>query len=314
VLAPGEYPVRFRVRGPAGVAWEENATARIPEPGPNGDGPLAVGVLRTTVTVDAPGEYTFSAEMLRGGAPAGGRLKFRLSDVAALPPMRGSVTLWGIDDRVAAWLTAHGLRCRRFEERAPRRREVILIGNPGEAARTRWRQLARRIAKGGTAVFLSPAAFTRGDDPVFWLPLAKKGRCYEFSDWLYHKECVAKAHPIFDGLQSRGILDWDYYDQIIPHALFDGQDTPDDVVVAAFAAGYSRPGGYASGVLVGAYSFGAGRVVLNTLRVLDYLDAHPAADRLLLNFVRYAQSQTDGPPSALPEDFDARLRAIGYRT
>jgi hypothetical protein len=315
VLAPGEYPVRFRVSGPAGVAWEENATARIPEPGPSGDGPLAVGVLRATVNLTGPaGEYIFSAEMLRGGAPAGGRLKFRLSDAAALPRMKGAVTLWGLDDRVEAWLTAHGLRCRRFEERAPRRREVILVGNPGDASPGRWRQLARRIAKGSTAVFLSPAAFKRGEDPVFWLPLEKKGRCYEFSDWLYHKECVAKAHPIFDGLQSRGILDWDYYDQIIPHGLFDGQDTPEDVAVAAFAAGYSRPGGYASGVLVGAYNFGAGRFVLNTLRVLDYLDAHPAADRLLLNFVRYAQSQTGAPPADLPADFDARLKAIGYRT
>ena len=298
VLPPGEYPVRFRVHGPAGVAWERGAAARIP--GPASDGPLAVPVLRETVTLPGPpGQYTFAASMERGGAPAGGRLKFRLSEAADLPRVKGTVTLWGIDERVEAWLSARGLRCRRFGARAPQSREVILVGNPGEEAKpAQWQALARRMARGAALVFLSPGAFRRGEDPVFWLPLEKKGSCREFSDWLYHKECVAKAHPIFDGLQCGGILDWDYYDQVIGHGLFEGQDTPDDVAAVAFAAGYSCPGGYASGVLVGAYRVGAGWLVLNTLRVLEHLDAHPAADRLLLNFVRYAQQQTAAPPTA----------------
>ncbi len=123
-----------------------------------------------------------------------------------------------------------------------------------------------------------------------WLPLAKKGRCYEFNDWLYHKECVAKAHPVFEGLQGRGILDWYYYGPVIPHHLFDGQETPAEVIAAAFAAGYSTRGGYASGILLGAYHFGEGQFILNTFPVLDQLDHHPAADRLLLNLVKYAAS------------------------
>ena len=31
VLRPGEYPVRFRVWGPAGIVWEKAATVHIPE-------------------------------------------------------------------------------------------------------------------------------------------------------------------------------------------------------------------------------------------------------------------------------------------
>jgi hypothetical protein len=107
-------------------------------------------------------------------------------------------------------------------------------------------------------------------------------------------------------------MDWDYYDRVIPHAFFEGQDTPVDVAAAAFAVGYSCPGGYASGVLVGAYPFGAGRFVMNTLRVLEHLDSHPAADRLLLNLVRYGQESVAEPVRELPADFDRRLRAIGY--
>ena len=50
-----------------------------------------------------------------------------------------------------------------------------------------------------------------------WIPLARKGRYYKFVDHIYHKECVAKAHPILEGLQSKGILDWYYYDQVLAH-------------------------------------------------------------------------------------------------
>jgi len=58
--------------------------------------------------------------------------------------------------------------------------------------------------------------------------------------------------------------------------------------------GYSCPGGYASGVLLGAYRRGEGRIVLNTLSILDHLGAHPAADRLLLNLVDYGASGMPG--------------------
>jgi len=37
------------------------------------------------------------------------------------------------------------------------------------------------------------------------------------------------------------------------------------------------------------YKVGPGRIILNTPFVLENLDQHPAADRLLLNLVRYAQ-------------------------
>jgi hypothetical protein len=184
--------------------------------------------------------------------------------------------------------------------------------------------LAERMARGGVAIFASPLAFRRprnsgsaaagsdAVDSVAWLPLVQKGRCYEFWDWLYHKECVAKAHPIFDGLQAKGIMDWDYYGPVIRRHVFAGQETPDDVVAAAFAVGYPCPGGYTSGVLIGSYRFGAGRFILNTCRVLENLDAHPAAERLLLNMLRYAARFTNAPLTALPQNFDRQLGTIGY--
>jgi hypothetical protein len=147
---------------------------------------------------------------------------------------------------------------------------------------------------------------------VGWLPLAKKGRCYEFNDWLYHKECVGKAHPVFDGLQSKGILDWYYYGPVIPHYIFDGQETPPEVIAAAFATGYSTPGGYASGILLARYGFGDGNFMVNTFPILDQVDRHPAADRMLLNLIQFADGFTGKPLAALPNDFEDQLQSIGY--
>mgnify|MGYP001013614977 CR=1 FL=1 len=144
----------------------------------------------------------------------------------------------------------------------------------------------QRVEQGATALFLSPAALQQPDNPVGRLPFANRLRFVPFHDWLYHKECVAKPHPLFAGLPAPGIMDWDYYGPVIPPAFFTDQETPDDVAAAAFAVGYSCPGGYASGLLLATYRLGQGRLVLNTLRILENLGAHPAADRLLLNMLQ----------------------------
>jgi hypothetical protein len=84
------------------------------------------------------------------------------------------------------------------------------------------------------------------------------------------------------------------------------------VVAAAFAMGYSTPGGYASGLLMSVHRFGDGRFVLNTFPVLENLDVQPAADRLLLNMVNYAAGFVQAPLSELPSGFETLLREIGY--
>jgi hypothetical protein len=241
-------------------------------------------------------------------------VEFYLSDVATLPQLRQEVTFWGIPENLKSWLKGHGVKGEEFSREAPNRREIIVVGDLSKtgASGEDWRELARRMARGSVVVFLSLSAFKREKESTGWLPLANKGRAYRFYDWLYHKECVAKAHPIFEGLQGRGILDWYYYGPVIPHDLFDGQETPDEVVAAAFAAGYSKPGGYASGILLGGYHFGEGRFLINTFPLLEHAGEHPAADRLLLNLVQYAAGFVRQPLAPLPSDFDSRLKAIRY--
>ena len=323
VLRPGTYPVRFRICGPGGIAWERQASVTIPNVPAGEDGPLSVPVLLEEISLNGPpGTYELVANLEAGGAPTGRSLQFSLSD-AALPAMKHPLTVWGIDQKAEGWLRSRGFETQPFSGVSPGRREIILVGDVSKSGSdfNSWKALMQRMAQGSVVVFLSPAAFQRDKDPVAWLPLSPKSRYYRFDDVsAFHKECVAKAHPLFEGLQSKGIMNWDYYGPMIPHYLFDGLAAPDDVAAIAFCVGFY--GAYASGVLLGSYrcsvrndSFtpmGTGMFIVNTFPILENVDAHPAADRLMLNLINYSAGFTDQPITPLPDDFDGQLRKIGY--
>ena len=315
-LPPGRYPAHLKIVGPAGLAWERRVEVAIPA-----EAPLAVPVLKETVVLNGPaGDYTLAVD-LPDGAAKGDRLPFRLSREDEQPRLSGRLSVWGLDTppeawmypvetftrmegpetAVSAWLAARGLECRPFEADAPcGGAETILVGFPHPAASDGdWAACLRRVERGATAVFLVPQAWRQGENTTARLPLEPRGECLPFYDWLYHKECIGKAHPVFDGLPAGGLLPWEVYDQVIPHNVFVGLPDAEEIVAAAFATGYPRPGGYLGGVLLGSYRYGAGRLILNTLRILEHVGRHPAADRLLLNMVRYS---TATPTTGWPID------------
>jgi hypothetical protein len=315
VLAPGAYPAWLRLLGPNGVAWEKKLDVIIPAPAAGEDGPLAVPVLATEITIPGPaGQYTLAASLERGGAPAAGRLRFQITEAPrAEAPL--AVATCGVDARILAWLNKQGISTVPLENAPAGARQVILVGNATAPAITPALRLdwLRRIAQGSAAVFLDPGVFQKGDNPVGWLPLKHKGSLTRFSDWLYHKECVAKQHPLFAGLAPKGIMDWDYYGPLISNRFFEGQDTPDEVAAAAFAVCHSsRPDGYAAGLMLASYRLGAGRFWLNTFNVIEQVDQHPPADRLLLNLLACAAETTKTPPAPLPADFEAMRQELGY--
>jgi hypothetical protein len=312
VLAPGTYPVTFRIWGRHGVVWERRVTLRLPAGGKGGLPPLAVPVLKTTLRLKAPpGEYTFAACLERGGAAAGDRRPFRLSAVEDLPRSPGEVCAVGLAPETLRWLARRNVRARSALKANPPAREVILVGSPSGGFDT-WRALLRRAARGAYVAFLEAEPFLTPQR----LPLRNKGRCCRIFDWLYHKEAVARNHPLFDGLPSPGILDWDDYDELAGQYLFDGGDVPDDTIVAGFASGLNHvcvwrdQRFYLGGMLVGEYAFGAGRFLLSGLPILSNLDRHPAADRLFLNLIAHARIRTAGKTSCPPADLEARIRRI----
>jgi hypothetical protein len=126
--------------------------------------------------------------------------------------------------------------------------------------------------------------------------------------WLYHKDEWAKNHPIFEGLPAGDLMDYTFYREIIPDAAWTGQDPPAEVVAGAINTSID----YSAGLLVSVHSLGAGRFILNTLHIRENLGQNPAADRLLVNMLRYAARDIAKPSVDLPADFEMQLRNLGY--
>ena len=110
---------------------------------------------------------------------------------------------------------------------------------------------------------------------------------------------MIQGAPDFRGLPSGVLLSWEYYDQVIPHSVFVRLPDSEETVAAAFATGYPCPGGYLGGGLIEVCRYGKGRLVLNTMRILEHIDRQPVTDRLLLNIIRHAISGDRRP--GLPE-------------
>ena len=311
-LSPGEYPVRVEVVGPGQArVFQKRLTVTIPDTDTMPEPSFAMPVFSEEVVIDGPpGQYRFLATFDERAAAAGRAAVFHVDDPADMPPVEVEVVLWGEDSQLQQWLAEGGIRTRPFGPEPAGAREVILVSRTPQAPgdMEAFRELVRRIARGSTVVFLCPEVFRRGDNPVGWLPLNKKGTLAVMRSWVYLKDEWTKQHPIFDGLPAGGLMDLTFYRELIPDQVWAGQEPPAEVVAGAINTSQA----YSSGLLVAVYKLGAGRFVLNTLAIREQLDRHPAAERILRNMLRYAAQEMDKPPTELPADFPERLKNIGY--
>ncbi len=312
MLQPGTYPAMFQVFGPhVKHILDRSVNVTIPPYDAKHEPPFAKKYFSDDIVVDGPsGKYRFTATFLQDAAAAGGETEFYVTDPAEMPAVETEVVLWGDDPVLSQWLAKHNIRTRAFNAEMPAKREVILVGAkpaaPGGAAA--FAQLARHIAAGSTVVFLSPEVFAaKPEQPTAFLPLVRKGTLVPIWGWLYLKDEWAKRHPIFEGLPAGGLMDYAYYRELIPDLVWQGQDPPAEAVSGAIKASQD----YTSGLMVSVYNLGAGRMVLNTLRIHQNLSGNPAAERLLRNMLRYAARDADKPTASLPADFDQQLKAMG---
>jgi hypothetical protein len=318
VLKPGDYPVRLQVVGPdAKCVFERTMTLTIPDSHGSPEPPMAMNVFCEDVVIDGPsGKYRFLVAFERGAAAAGGETEFYVADSADLPKVETEVVLWGDDPELAAWLKAHGIRTRHFSSPQlgkadeMKTRELILASRipPSPGGVPVFRDLVERIVRGSSVVFLCPGVFAAGDQPIGLVPLAKKGTLSGLTAWLYHKDEWTKKHPIFEGLPAGGLMDYTFYREIISDLAWVGQDAPTEAVAGATNTSLD----YTAGLSVSVNSLGAGRFILNTLQIRDNLGRNPAADRLLINMLRYVAHDAEKPPANPPADLSTQLKTLGY--
>ena len=311
-LRAGEYPVHIQVVAPDGRrVLEERLNLTIPAG--SIEQPFVKEVFSRDVPMSGPaGTYKFLVSFERGAVAMGGEIAFNVFDTAEMLPVEREVVLWGNDPGLSQWLTNQKIRFRPFDGQPPSEREVILVGNGGGDLAA-FRELAQRMARGSTVVFLSPAVFARDDQPLGFLPLVTKGWLANMNDVVggyYRGDTFAPKHPVFDGLSAGGVLDYTLFRNIIPQGGLGiaGAPAPDDLI----AAGIRAQMGYASVIHTAAYKFGAGRFVFNTLKIRENLGTDPVAELILRNLLNYAASDLDRPLADLSADFEQQLKAIGF--
>ncbi len=312
VLAPGEYPVRLQVVGPnLARVFDKRVTVTIHDPKGRPEPPMVQPVFSEEVVIDGPpGTYRFLATFEQGAAACGEEIRFFV-DVAPeeMPKVDPEVVLMSADAGLAEWLTQRGIKHRPYAPAQLTHREVILAsGKPTADPAVVFKDLAARMARGSTVVFLTTDTYAKGDQSAGWLPLKTKGQVSGIARWLYHSDEWVKRHPIFDGMQAGGLMDYSYYRELIPDVVFAGMEAPDDPV----AGGINASWGYQSGLTVAVHHFGAGEFILNSLLIRDNLGKVPQAERLLRNMLRFAGRHLAEPPAALPADWEAQLKAVGY--
>jgi hypothetical protein len=171
-----------------------------------------------------------------------------------------------------------------------------------------FRELARHMARGSTVVFVDSHVFAYAGEPISLSSIGKKGSLVGLNSNVYHKDDWSKVHPIFDGLPSGGLMDYTFYRENIGNLAWSVPDAPAEAVAGAIYAFTA----YGSGLLVSVDNLGAGRFILNTLRIRENLGRDPAAERLLRNMLRYAARDAQKPVADLPPDFDETLKKFRY--
>lgn len=317
VLTPGEYPVRLRIVGPAGTAYEKAGSIKIPDPKGSPEPPFVFPWLKEDIVLEGPaGKYEVAVFFERGAA-AVGRQTVILGEARHQSTPRQSVTVWEDDPALSKWLRAHDCAITKFETtQVPTLREAIFVDGQsvseslGDA--TAYRALMARVVRGSTAVFLAPEALGNEKDPLGYIPSAQKGKLDDSAGYFWGRDDIVKSHAIFEKLPSRCVMDLTFYRDIIPYTSFVEMDEKAEVVVPCFSLG--RPGGqgYSSGANMLIYHFGEGKVVVSTLRLLENLGRHPAADQIILNMLAYAAADSGKPLAPLPANFKAELEAIRY--
>lgn len=288
VLKEQEYPVCVRIVGEEGVVYEEYVTLNVTAEAMKG---LSLPVFKREITLNVPeGKYTLRAEILKGAAATDGDLEFYVcadeKAAAAVP----EVVAIGIGEEAEKLLRRKGVRLIAPEEvSAP---AVVLMGDLAEEEKeAAWATVRGLLEKGCRVVVGSRFALMKEENTTFYLPLeqklvhepARRGS----TDWLYHKEYLAKRnHPYFKDLPT-GLMDWYYYMQLTCGAYFrDAEDgKAEDVAACCFCTGQPNDEGYSGGMSLAAYKAGNGMLILNTFRIMENLNINPAADRMLLNIL-----------------------------
>ncbi len=289
VLKAGTYPVTLRIYGKEGVVWKKELEFFVPE----GERGYTHNVFDETVVVEGlkEGQYTFSAVLEKGAWARGGNADFDVTDKALLPKLTGKICIAGeIPENTKKLLEKQGATITGLDDDG-----IILVGRLKDKAV--WDKVYKKIEAGAYAAFTDRWSFTEKGEYYGYLDETyeavnirrdngSKAQLVSNWEWLYHRMAIAKPCKLLNGLTKQGLLDQNYYNEVLSqqYLIF---DTPADKE-AVLAFEMRIVGAYdidpLDALIMGENNYGKGRYSFTTLEVLEQT-GHPAADKLLLNML-----------------------------
>lgn len=274
VLKSGEYTARFAVMSETGPVTLFDTRFTVDE------NELAVPVIKKELSVDLPtGKYYIIASMDEA-APQACKLDFYVTDGAELPKTPVEVCGYGLREKTVEFLNSHGVTVRPLSDEF---KGLILVGAPDEYI---MKKAAKLSENGATVLFLDSESLVKAPELLPMLGVGKNLAAKRHHNWLYHKEAVIIENTIHQGL-GHGIVDFARYDRTFPLFVYTADEYPDEVITPCFYTGYYLyKGAYGISYASCAYNKGKGRIALNAFAIENNI-GHPAADRLLLNYILY---------------------------
>jgi hypothetical protein len=336
ILAKGAYPTHMEITGPDHrPLTTREFQVRIEEFVPGNERPFAIPCFDETIPVDGPaGTYEFVVTMSDRKDIPGNRRTFYVDDPSTMAAWPQQVAVWGEDDTLKQWLTQQHVKVLPWDASSKEKRIIIAgIKPPAPGQAEEFGKLIETIRSGSVVVFLDWKVFADDKDPkknpLQWLPVENKRLISP--DWcggFYRSERWIKRHSIFTDLPAGGMMDVQFYGDLVSNSVIDPDPTGDksrpaaasgsntsatgpasssvlegrlmDVVVGATRCNTMSSqnyGGFVHGMHIAVYDLGSGHFILNTLKIEPNLSKHPAAERLLRNMLRYAANARGRSPS-----------------
>ncbi len=240
---------------------------------------------RTIEAPDEPGRYVVAAHVRRGGEPVCAN-SMTFTVVGPPPAAVRDVAAWDLTGKLVDRLAGLDLRPEKVGNNYRKKDRVTVFAMNADSHPVLVQEYlgaARRIVTAGGVLVLLEQAW-----PLFWWYLLER----PIRRQAVMRNCVYMLdHPVFRGLPSGGIMDYEY--QTVQarhfHDPYDIYANGGDIVAGTlFAHMWTGPDIYYWGSCLDVIPLGDGHIISCTLRLLDN-DA-PIARNLAANLVDYAQS------------------------
>lgn len=283
-LVPGAYPARAEIFDSHGRKVYEKPFEVTIDPAGEKEPPFAKLCFQDELPFDFPtGTYRFVTTLEKGGAAAGGEVRFFVTDKRDMPKVDASVLIWNDDPLLSDWCAKNGIKASDAALENIKPDSVILVTSGAERAGLGPNELDAAIRAGASAIFLQPEYFQ--NEQARKIFLENKGAFINIFSWLYQKDEWSKKHPFFNGLPSGGLMDNQYYREIIPAVCFRDTAPALDAVAGSIKASQD----YESGLMLAVYPHEKGRMILSTFLIRENLENHPAGEFLLKNIINNAR-------------------------